>query len=109
MENGLDTEETIKRINVRKEEKNLLELKIIEFKSIPHAEKKSIEELKMEFNKANLADLSEQNQKRLIQRFVSNIIIYGDAKKGIKIRVVINPNRIDLHGLLDSNGGEGGI
>jgi len=27
-------------------------------------------------------------------------------KKGIKIRVVINPNRIDLHGLLDSNGEE---
>lgn len=108
MANGLNAKETQIRINAFAEEKNLYELKIIELKTVPEAEKKSIEELEAEFSKADLADLSELNQKRLIQRFVSNIIVY-DTEKGKKIRVIINPNRIDLEGLLDSNGGEGGI
>lgn len=46
------------------------------------------------------------HQKALIQRFVQKIFVYDGGKK---IRVIINPNRIDLNGLLDTNGGEGSL
>ncbi len=106
IEDGLNAKETMPRINELAAEKNLIELKLIELKTIPEPEKKSLEELIQEFSKWNLADLSEQNQKALIQRFVQKIFVYDGGKK---IRVIINPNRIDLNGLLDTNGGEGEI
>lgn len=109
IENGLDYEEATKRINTLKEEKNDLQYKIIELNSVPNAEKKTVDQMVNEFMAIDVANLSLENQKKIIQSFVSKVFVYGNEKEDIKIRVVINPNKMNIDEFLDTNGGEGGI
>ena len=103
IENGLNAEETTKRINALADEKNALEVKIMELKVIP-AENKSVEEIKEIFSAtANIHKLSPENQKLVIQKFVDKIFLYEKGDKKI-VRVVVNPNNTDVSSFLDNNG-----
>ena len=103
IESGLNTEETMKRINALADERNALEIKIMEMKVIP-AENKSVEEIKKLFSAtADLHKLSPENQKLVIQKSVDKIYLYEKGDKKI-VRVVVNPNNIDVSTFLDIDG-----
>lgn len=103
IENGLNAAETTKRINSLTEEKNALEIKIMEMKVIP-AENKTVDEIKELFSAtADIHKLSPENQKLVIQKFVDKIFLYEKEGKKI-VRVVVNPNNVDVSTFLDKNG-----
>ena len=103
IESGLNAEETMKRINTLTDERNALEVKIMEMKVIP-AENKSVEEIKKLFSAtADLHKLSPENQKLVIQKSVDKIYLYEKGDKKI-VRVVVNPNNIDVSTFLDIDG-----
>ncbi|HCX64168.1 MAG TPA: hypothetical protein DHN33_03030 [Eubacteriaceae bacterium] len=105
IENGLNPEETTKRINMLTKQKNVLEFKLIELNSIPEPRNKTVDELVEEFSsRADLRSLSKNGQKKIIQQIVEKIFLY-DSKK---IRLIINPNGPNAD-FWDTNGGEGGI
>lgn len=105
IEQGLTVTETMKRINSLSQEKNVLQVKILELESIP-ANNKTIEEIKATFSQmADIKKLPPKEQKAVIQRFIYKIFVYDEeGSKKIKVRVVINPNNINVSELLDTSG-----
>ena len=109
MENGLNAKETTKRINALIEEKDALEVKLLELNCVPEAEKKSIEEIKASFTEmANIKKLSKPKQKIVLNRFLDRIIVTENGDE-YKIQLKISPDTFHVSGLFGFVGGEGGI
>lgn len=103
IENGLNVAETTKRINSLTEEKNALAIKIMEMNVLP-VESKTVDEIKELFSAtADIHKLSAENKKLVIQKFVDKIYLYEKESKKI-VRVVVNPNKVDVSTFLDKNG-----
>ena len=104
IEAGLDIQVASGRINALNEEKNDIRLKIIELESIPNAQNMTLAEMKEYFHKhGNISNLSPQEQKKVVNRFVDRIYVYDDPD-GYKIRILINTQKINVSEFLDSNG-----
>ncbi len=103
IEQGLIVSGTTNRINTLSEEKNALQVKILEIESVP-AKNKSLDDIKETFSQtSDMSKLPPKELKAVIQRFVDKIYIYNEDKK-TKVRVLINPNNVDVSELLDTSG-----
>ena len=109
IEDGLDYDETMKRIRERVKEKEAIEIKMIELDCIKQPEHKTVEQLKQAFRAfASVKNLPQKQQKAVLNRFIDKIIV-TDTPKGFLIRIRINPHEISPYEFSDIVGGEGEI
>lgn len=104
IESGLDMQVASDRVNALNEEKNDIRLKMVELESVPNAQAMTLEEMKEYFHKyGNIANLTLQQQKTVVNRFVDKILVYDDPE-GYKVRILINTQKVNVSDFLDSNG-----
>ena len=93
-------------LNALSEQKKNAQLEIFESESVKGAEGKSLEDIKKCFKEtADFGQLSPENQKIIIDKFVYKIFVYDDHD-GFRIRVVMapaNPTK-DVLNFLDAKG-----
>lgn len=105
--NGVTAPELTDMLNDLSKEKKRLQIQLYELKTIPGAEHKSLDEIKREFSTyADFGMLAPQQQKKIIQKFVSRVIVYP-KDDGYKIRVIISSDDTAMDEALEFVGTEG--
>lgn len=96
VEDGLSAPGTIQRINDLIKQKDELTSRIAELERQADSAETSVEQLRQVWSRIQLKELEPERLRALIRELVDKIIVYDDGPNGHRIRIVINPGKVEF-------------